>query len=648
MKKLLAVAAFAMLAAPLFATVELETSINDVFNRGSSELAGSITMNVTGEDFRDASTDTPIFIRVTPDHNSFLAETLVRQASSDPVIRLPIWLAMKLNRGGGLITMAALPEAVSIVRWVEGESAFWIRVQQSSDQWLQAPTGLVGPNQDLKVSWEVGISARQSDTNNDQAAATANLPFNTRDSGALEGDFEEATSTLICVNLTASNLLADGTTESLLNYDIIAFDDDADLGGGVYSGPAGNDTGINFTNDFSIARGKSRECEVTVVDTKGGAGNALLCIFRAASNQSVDEFVKATNTLTFELRCRAGGNFLNTNLVRGAYINFDTNNRGHYGFDELQNVRFTTTNGALSLIGFSDVVPGSGFNNNGRTLWTQVDLVYDGEPISLNNSRRISVEVCVYTHYTDDPIAAIVDWQVTLVNHEGELDEFPYDGPDQVRRCPPSQFAVGDPLEFLVGNYVACQGNPVVIFFPYLPRLVDNSDFFAGLSYVNQGGVDLEIEAIFYDEWGRRFTGDLGELDVKNQNTWLIVQNNTGVAEISGAGENNNGVVVVPTSSDPAVPSDEFGRTRSSFFVRGTFPAEFLDDVFSGDLDGYLLIGALSTGSIDGAYLPRNYDNDIPGQNADLPLWRSKTVKSYEPVRTSSFVTADEPAKYAR
>lgn len=57
---------------------------------------------------------------------------------------------------------------------------------------------------------------------------------------------------------------------------------------------------------------------------------------------------------------------------------------------------------------------------------------------------------------------------------------------------------------------------------------------------------------------------------------------------------------------------------RSDFWTGGT---DFLDEIFDGDLDGYLLIG--SGNNVDGAYLPRNYDNDIPGQNADLPLRRS-------------------------
>ena len=182
MRKALALAIFAVCAAPMFASVQLDTSINDVFNRGSNELAGSITWTVTGDDFREASTEEPIFIRVTPDHNSFLAETLVHQTSSNPVIATPINLAMALDGGLGSVQMAALPNAVSIVRWVEGESSLWIRVQQTSDQWLSAGGPLVGPSEDLAVSWTIGVSARLSDTDNDKDAAAdgSNLPFNTQ------------------------------------------------------------------------------------------------------------------------------------------------------------------------------------------------------------------------------------------------------------------------------------------------------------------------------------------------------------------------------------------------------------------------------------------------------------------------------------
>ena len=57
-----------------FADVELTTSINDVFHRGSNELAGSITMRVNANDFNTASSADPVFIRITLDHNASLSK----------------------------------------------------------------------------------------------------------------------------------------------------------------------------------------------------------------------------------------------------------------------------------------------------------------------------------------------------------------------------------------------------------------------------------------------------------------------------------------------------------------------------------------------------------------------------------------------
>ncbi len=76
------------------------------------------------------------------------------------------------------------------------------------------------------------------------------------------------------------------------------------------------------------------------------------------------------------------------------------------------------------------------------------------------------------------------------------------------------------------------------------------------------------------------------------------------------------------------IASDEEGRM--SLFVVGCFTPEF-QDIFDGDLDGYLLIGDDS--DIDGSYLPRNYDNEIPNQNCDLPIRRSKRADDYNVLR---------------
>ena len=46
---------FLLLYPALFAEVTLQTSINDVYIRGNSELPGSLTMIIDGDDFVDAA-----------------------------------------------------------------------------------------------------------------------------------------------------------------------------------------------------------------------------------------------------------------------------------------------------------------------------------------------------------------------------------------------------------------------------------------------------------------------------------------------------------------------------------------------------------------------------------------------------------------
>lgn len=667
MKKALALALFAMIAAPMFASVELNTSISDVYHRGSNELAGSISMNVTSDDFRDASTAAPVYIRITTDRNSVLAETLVNRALDlDATIdvytnylALPINLAMSLDSNQDGVSIAADPTAVSIVRWVENESSLWIRVQQSSEEWLNLlGVGLVGPSENREVEWTFGVSARSSDSDHRSAGEAgyietegSNLPFNTRnpDVDDTVADYQNwATSTLICVDLSNSNLQADGTDDSLLKYDIISYDEEADLGNGGYSGNTGNQNTINFTNDFTIARGKSRACyaELTDVD-KSAAGRALLCINQAQTNGSaVNEFVTLENQMTVRIWCDTRSvDSLETRWYPGSFLTFETPSDSAYGFyDGTQGFEaampgFIDRPFVLEVDGLAGIATteGTAFSSHGRNLYRKTNLEYTGvnSPIIGGAGIYVSVNVPVQQHYTEDAGEASVDWSVTLKDHDGQRDTAPYDGTfdpsfpsefgggvaDQDRRCPPSDI----PLEggtFTIGEFVICTGNPVSLFFPYLPKIVGNSDFWVGLSYVNQGNVELDVIAHVYDEDGNLFVAELGPIAVREQRTWLF-SDVAGQATFTGAGNNNADASIIPASADPVVGSDLAGTTRSSMFVVGTFETQFNNFVNSGDLDGYMLVGNAATNSIDGAYLPRNWDVD-GGQAADLPLNRSK------------------------
>ena len=129
------VALFLLVSSTSFAGITVNTSINDVWKRGQDELAGTISFAIDGDDFADASAETPIFIRITPDFDIKLAHTLVDQSHFD-YRSDPLYLALSLTDGEDGVTLQADPTAVSIVQWIAGESAFWLKIQQSSSTWL--------------------------------------------------------------------------------------------------------------------------------------------------------------------------------------------------------------------------------------------------------------------------------------------------------------------------------------------------------------------------------------------------------------------------------------------------------------------------------------------------------------------------------
>jgi len=87
-----------------------------------------------------------------------------------------------------------------------------------------------------------------------------------------------------------------------------------------------------------------------------------------------------------------------------------------------------------------------------------------------------------------------------------------------------------------------------------------------------------------------------------------------------GAGEGYGGCTLTALPRDVGGIATTYGDTRTNLFIRGDYVAGYRGEQLA-DLDGYLLIGR--GGNIDGAYLPRNYDNDTASQDQDLPLWRN-------------------------
>ena len=96
-----------------------------------------------------------------------------------------------------------------------------------------------------------------------------------------------------------------------------------------------------------------------------------------------------------------------------------------------------------------------------------------------------------------------------------------------------------------------------------------------------------------------------------------------------------------PVPLIPEISPQSFGTMRTSLFIMsnastgcGLFSDN--DHHAAGDLDGYLLIGSNVTNSVDGAYLPRNYDNDVGSTDQDLPLRRVDALQVFESIPFNS------------
>jgi len=404
----------------LHADVELATSINDVFYRGSSELAGSITMTVTGNDFSGATEEESIYIRITFDKQAQLAHTLVDQTGVGDQSN-PIFLAMDLMSNDPSLQLNAPSDTVSIVRWVASENTIWLCIKRDSSSWIAANSGTMAPDSNANVAFTLGISARVSATAlQDVPETSKNLPFNTRFPEA--SDPAAAISTLICLDLSESALTTSGI-ESLIQYDIISFDHTALVSPGVYA--SGNNAGVPFTSDFRIARGKDRNVEVPVF----GASGVDTCL----ADAPIDNwgFTPLTSKLQFRLNSSTGSNVLTTDLFPGASITLTIPEEADYGFDNLS-VAFLNEDSGLEILEDSVTL-------HDRTLYKKATLVWTGEVTPLNNL-DLEVEATIQYYVSETPSNVSLDWSFTFVNHDSPYDDAPYDGDHQKLRCDASKF----------------------------------------------------------------------------------------------------------------------------------------------------------------------------------------------------------------
>jgi len=652
MKKLLGILALTAIATMTWANVDLRTNIRDVYNRGTCEEAGAITMSVNGDDFREASTSAPIYIRIRLTHGAVLCQTLVSPAHPD---FSRIYLAMRLEDGGNLDTLLANDETVNIERWREGENEIWLRVQSSSSTWIDYAAGGPGAPQAgrARVAWTFGVTARASFDDNSQRFTddVANLPANTR------GD--HAVSTLLCVDLSSSWLGNAGASssnpeETLLKFDTISWHHSSSDEPSIYSASSPGQISLppqfntNFSGDDSVARGYDQACSGGLSPFKAGPVYTGLCIVGAEGNADAYGLVCIENEVEITANCEGWygdvDQFWSYGRLNQAGVWLEKADPDAYwgfalhltGNEDLDDRYLGTIGGSPLYVGaganyFTDDNDMSssldlliGVNNRGgyylsdlvRVLWFGYAPSY-GTPGF--KTLTLVAEAC---QYYGDP-AGDVNINVTIVtnNYAKPEDDAPFDGYDQNLHCDPSLQYIDVLWNF--GGFRDCVGNPVSIFFPYLPKLQD-TDFWTGLAIVNHGARDFAADGgltgSIYEADGENWTIEFPALPKKTMQTWLLEEGDSGLGFYGASSDPlTEGQFLQPiTSGNDLV----FGDTRMNMFVTGNFAANFTWELGLGDLDGYCLIGRGT--SIDGAYLARNITTSGT-QHQDMPVVIGKT-----------------------
>ncbi len=139
-----------------------------------NEPGGALIFTVNDNEFPDASAN-PVYIRLCLPQGVRLGNSLV--GPLDDAINL----GARLNSTGGALALAIVADAVQLVRYVQGEQCFYLKINQSTEQWVTPAAGgsLFGPNLDATVSFCIGINAANGAAygfNNTDSVTTTTVP----------------------------------------------------------------------------------------------------------------------------------------------------------------------------------------------------------------------------------------------------------------------------------------------------------------------------------------------------------------------------------------------------------------------------------------------------------------------------------------
>lgn len=190
--------AFLCLAPALMAQISVASSPQQVTAGGTDEIAGAMRFEIYDDVFEAASPQNPHYIRIQFEEDITLSQTLV-DVGQDPVF-LALHLLADFDD-----TIEANHDAIAIVRWIAGEDTVWLRVNQTSDDWVRSQQ-TKNRRSNQPTFWMLGLRAGESAAITEPffQAGFANLPFNTRTPNA--GGPVSETATPFVLNLSNANL----------------------------------------------------------------------------------------------------------------------------------------------------------------------------------------------------------------------------------------------------------------------------------------------------------------------------------------------------------------------------------------------------------------------------------------------------------
>jgi len=144
--------------APLSFALDLYTTGYQYCRNGTESSIGAINILINQNDFRDATEQKPYYIGIKLRDGVTLSKTIVDWQST------PIYLASHLygNAGYEDVTLNISNEAVALVRCIAGEDKIWVRINESSSEWINFENELYPPGMVGAIHIQLGILASKS------------------------------------------------------------------------------------------------------------------------------------------------------------------------------------------------------------------------------------------------------------------------------------------------------------------------------------------------------------------------------------------------------------------------------------------------------------------------------------------------------